>query len=1008
MPGARLGPMNQHIPLTTYRLQFNRNYRFEDARRFLPYLHELGITDLYASPLLQARSGSLHGYDVTDPTRLNPEIGTPEEFASLCEELEKYGMGLLLDIVPNHMSASSENPWWMDVLENGHGSRFASYFDIDWHHPKEALQGKVLLPILGSPFGAALENQELALSLEEAGFFVHYYETRLPVALRSYNRILRLRLETVGTTQPDHGVFQELESLVEQIESLSCQQESSKAAASVESGPTERPAAMEQSNHNSVVVSVAEPSADSPAGNGLSPSFPRPAEPPTAASVKQDLWRLYTSRDKIKAFLDENIRIFNGRRGDPASFEPLDRLLEEQAYWLSFWKLVNEEINYRRFFTISDLVGMRVEDPAVYDATHALLVRLMHQGQVTGLRVDHIDGLFDPAAYLERLHRDVTPTENPALKEQPGTPYIVVEKILASGEPLPREWRVCGTTGYEFVNAVNGVFVDGRGARALNDVYAAFIHTKPVFNDIVYRSKRLVMDTLFGGEMRSLGRQLGRLAEQDRYARDLPLAELDRALVEVTACLPVYRTYTRSAKVSARDRRYVARALEEASRRDPSLSQEILGFLRSVLVLDAPGHLSARQHQERLAFLMRWQQFTGPIMAKGYEDTSLYVYNRLASLNEVGGDPEVVGVAPAEFHRLMAARLASWPYSLNATATHDTKRGEDTRARINVLSEIPARWKEKVVLWRRLNSRYVQTIEGRPAPDANEEYLFYQTLIGAWPPEQKADRNFRERLRAYVIKAAREAKVYTRWIRPDERREKALADFVDSTLKRSPRNRFLKDFLQFHKEIAFSGALNGLGQVLLKIAAPGVADFYQGTELWDLSLVDPDNRRPVDFDRRAMLLRQFEKLNRGRSGAVAASVLRNWENGALKLHVVASALSFRHAHRSLFLEGEYIPLEATGKGKDGLCALARRKGAAWVLAAVPRLLTKLVNPGEFPVGEEVWQTGVLRLPQPAPQQWVNIFTGESVETRSSGREKTLALSDVLHTFPVAMLAAGSV
>lgn len=959
--------INQQVPLATYRLQFDRHFRFREARRLVPYLHRLGITHLYASPLLRARGGSPHGYDVADPTCLNPELGTSGEFELLCDELKRHGMSLLLDIVPNHMSASSENRWWMDVLKNGPGSRFASYFDIDWQHPKQALRGKVLLPILGAPYGAVLENQQLVLDLEEEGFLLRYGGTRLPVATRSYNRILRLRPQALDETRAgDAKAFRELRHLTEEIEHL-------------------RPG---DSNPD-----------HEPSRAGASDS--------SDGAVEQTLWRLYTGNRRLKALIDHNLRVFNGRKHDPSSFVLLDELLDEQAYWLSFWKLANEEINYRRFFAISDLVSLRAEDPAVFEATHGVVLRLVREGKASGLRIDHVDGLLDPQGYLERLHGELAGSGRPAAPPGPAlAPYLVVEKILAAGESLPRGWPVCGTTGYEFLNALNRVFVDRRGSKVLDQTYARFIGARLVFRDIVYQSKCLVINTLFGGEIRSLGQQLGRLAEGDRGARDLPLGELDQALVEVTACFPIYRTYLRGDSVPPRDRRYIEQAMAEARRRNPSLSPQVLGFLGSVLRLETPPYLSAQQREARLRFVTRWQQFTGPVMAKGFEDTSLYIYNRLMSLNEVGGDPEAMGVLPQEFHRCMAARQVHWPYSLSSTSTHDTKRGEDARARINVLSEIPGRWRKRVTLWRRLNSRHVRTIDGRAAPDRNEEYLLYQTLLGAWPVEPSGVRPFRERLQGYVIKAAREAKVHTRWIRPDTRREKALVEFVQSILKPSARSGFLKDFLRFQKEVAFLGMLNGLGQVLLKIAAPGVPDFYQGTELWDQSLVDPDNRRPVDFAMRKRLLRELESAGQGK-GIPLGGMLKRWRDGRVKLHVIAMALRFRRAHPELFLGGEYLPLEATGRGVDHLCAFARRWRGAWVLVAVPRLLSRLTGSEKFPLGKPVWGSGVLRLPGGSPKHWLNVLTGETIAGRPLAKERSLPLERVFHSFPLALLAGGS-
>ncbi|HSQ15746.1 MAG TPA: malto-oligosyltrehalose synthase [Candidatus Binatia bacterium] len=592
------------IPAATYRFQFHRRFRFEHAAALVPYLEALGITDLYASPIFQARRGSSHGYDVTDPTRLNVELGAKENFESLMSALKERGIGLLLDIVPNHMAASVENRWWTDVLENGQGSQFAEFFDIDWHSSKKALDSKVLLPILGGPYGRMIEEQELSLRLEKGSFTVHCHAVRLPVSIHSYPRILSLRISSLEETYgPDHPSFRELWDLITTMEHL---------------------------------PKIAAPDAESARDRYASEE-----------RIKERLLRLYTERHEIREHIDETLRMVNGRKGEPASFDPLDRILSEQHYWLSFWRLANEEINYRRFFAVSELVSLRVEDPRVFDASHDLILRLAREGKITGLRVDHVDGLYDPHGYLVRLMQRLTGSEADAPAE--GF-YVLAEKILGEGEMLPPEWPVHGTTGYDFLNALNGVFISARGMKALDETYARFIGVAPDFRETVYRSKKLVMDSLFAGEMHSLGQHLGRLAEQDRYARDLPRKELRAALIEVTACFPVYRTYARSPELSARDIRHIAKALKWAQQRSTEASTPVFDFLRRVLLLEIPPSLDGAGREDWMRFLMRWQQFTGPIMAKGSEDTSLYIYNRLVSMNEVGGDPSSTGISVSAFH----------------------------------------------------------------------------------------------------------------------------------------------------------------------------------------------------------------------------------------------------------------------------------------------------------------------------------------------------------------------
>ena len=946
------------IPVATYRLQFDGEFRFEHARTLVGYLHHLGVSDIYASPLLQARRGSSHGYDVTDPSRLNAEIGTEQDLEALTVELRQRGMGLLLDIVPNHMAASSENPWWMGVLENGASSTFASFFDIDWHPPRISLQNNVLLPILGRPYAESLENKELRLAFEGGSFFIYYYDAKLPVAPKSYRFVLQHRLDELEhKLGADHPATRELAGILAALAAL-------------------------------------------PDRVGLSTEMAGERRLQREA-VKERLWNLYQSSPEIREFVCENVRIFNGRKRERASFLLLDRLLADQAYLLSYWLSVNAEINYRRFFTITDLVGVRVEDPLVFEAEHSVVVRLIEAGLVTGLRVDHIDGLRDPLGYLRRLQERVSP--NGARRSHPRF-YIIVEKILSNGEKLPREWPVCGTTGYDLLNQLNGIFLDPDGCEKLNHVYKSFVGAKSAYEDLVYEKKKEVMETLLAVEMRSLGHHLGLLAEQDRYARDLPQADLTRALVETTACLPVYRTYVRSFATSSSGRQYLEPALHSARRRNPGLGPQCFDFLGDVLLLRDKVHVSAEQREARLAFVTRWQQFTGPIMAKGVEDSALYVYNRLVSLNEVGGAPTSNGIPLAAFHDFCRYRQEHCRHTLNATSTHDTKRAEDVRARINVLSEIPIKWERALHRWARWNRLRKKTAEGRLVPDLNEEILLYQTMLGAWPLDPDEAPGFRQRLQDYMVKATREAMVHTKWTRPSIRHERALTSFVQSITQESSANRFLNDFQLMCHEIAYYGALNSLSQLLIKITAPGLPDFYQGSELWDLRLVDPDNRGPVDFEKRSRLLAEIEQAREQNRGTFVASLLDHWQDGRIKLYVTSEALNFRRAHWELFREGAYEPLEVSGEKRDHVCAFLRRAKHAWAVTTVPRLLTGLVPFGRAPIGHKIWTSNHLVLPTEAPKNWTNVLTGEKLEVLGAKRN-VLSLGDVFATFPVALLAS---
>ncbi|MBE0467005.1 MAG: malto-oligosyltrehalose synthase [Candidatus Desulforudis sp.] len=941
------------IPAATYRVQFNAGFKLAEARALVAYLDALGITDLYASPLLQARRGSAHGYDVTDPSRVNPELGGEEQLAALAGELERRGMGLVLDIVPNHMAAHAENPWWYDVLQYGPRSLYAAYFDIEWHPDRPGLTGKVLLPILGAPYGRVLENGELTLELTGAGLVVRYYDRELPVSPESYRPVLGHGLENpAASLGPEHPAFQALVDLVNAWKGLSG-----------------RPgAAFEQ--------------------------------------ARDQLWHLYTTHPEVQSFVDDNLRRWNGTRGEPWTFDRLDRLLSGQAYRLAFWRSANRELNYRRFFDIADLVAMRVEDERVFTAIHEKVFALCEAGWVTGLRIDHIDGLHDPAAYLERLQ------DRLAGGKHGPTFYVVVEKILGEGEELP-DWPVAGTTGYEFMNVVNALFVDEGGATALGEVYAGLTGSGTGFEAVVAARKRRMAGELFAGEVHALARQAGRLAEQDRHGRDLTLVELEQALVEVTVQLPVYRTYTRGLTVSDRDRDYVEQAVA-AARGSKAVSAQAVDFLRRVLLLKCGDD---KQREAWLGLVMRWQQFTGPVMAKGFEDTALYVYNRLTSLNEVGGEPQVEGLTVREFHYRNRARQARGPHALNATSTHDNKRSADVRARINVLSELPELWAERVREWRRWNHPVKPVLKGRAVPDDNTEYLFYQTLVGAWPLRDEELPEFRERVQDYMIKAAREAKEYTSWLETEDDYERALAEFVETVLEPGPANRFLEDFVQFQRPVAHYGALGSLAQVLLKITSPGVPDFYQGSELWDFSLVDPDNRRPVDFEARAALLAEIRTWTGGDRQALVREVLDRWEDGRVKLYLTYQALQFRRSRAALFTSGEYRPLGTAGGRGEHVCAFARYLGDTWIVTAVPRLPVKLLDAGRgkgpvvtgLPLGEAVWGESVLLLPSEAPEHWRDVFTGERLTGRVVSRavppgKTALALADVFRHFPAALLA----
>ncbi|HEX3822108.1 MAG TPA: malto-oligosyltrehalose synthase [Candidatus Sulfotelmatobacter sp.] len=942
------------FPSATYRIQLNKDFRFADTVGILDYLQELGISDLYLSPVLASRKGSTHGYDVTDPTRINPDLGTEEEFAALQTELQNRNMGLLLDIVPNHMAASAENPWWMDVLENGAQSAFAAFFDIDWQPHARSLEGRILLPVLGRPFGEALDAGEIKLIYSDGRFFFQYYESMFPLSPRSYHAILNLHAGRLK------------DSLNE-----------------------ESPAYHEYSGILSAALGLAR------ADRRVATTGPE--QRLRFESARDRLRSLMNNSREIATLVEENVAEINGKEGDPGSFGLLQRLLAEQNYKLAFWRNLNESINYRRFFTIADLVGIRVEDQVVFEATHNYILRLVSKNPNAGLRIDHIDGLRDPLSYLNRLQERLATDENRAGTQS----YILVEKILARGEEIPQEWPVAGTTGYDFLNQANGIFVYPDGARKIGESYSAFIDRKQDFADVLYQKKKLVMNTLLGVEMRSLGRQLAELAAQDRYARELNRGHLIEALIEVTACLSVYRTYIRNMELPAHAPQYIEDAVAVARLRASHLTAGVFNFVREVLLLLNPPHVLADQREARLVFVMRWQQFTGPIVAKGLEDTALYVYHPLLSLNDVGGDPRPAEPpSQQEVLSFLGGRNIKWPGSLNATTTHDTKRSEDVRARINVLSEIPAEWEQHLQLWSDLNARHKQRIAEQLAPDRNEEYFLYQTLLGAWPLDDISEGSLLQRVQDHLIKATREAMVHTRWTRPNQGHEEALQSFVGKIFAPES-SEFLNDFRAFQKKIAYFGMVNGLSQTLLKIASPGVPDFYQGSELWDLRLVDPDNRGPIDFARRTSALREVSLSDSSNPENALHDLMEHWPDGRIKLYLIQKALRFRRDHSDLFRKGEFFPLQSAGCHAQNIVGFLRRNANSSVLFAVPRWLSQLQTHSS----SLDWCDTRLLLPQSCSDEWMSIVSPSKVVVQKNDGQACLFAHDLFQKFPVAFLRA---
>jgi (1->4)-alpha-D-glucan 1-alpha-D-glucosylmutase len=944
-------------------LQFNAAFRFADAARLVPYLHRLGISHLYCSSYLQAAPGSPHGYDVTDPTSLNAEIGSEDEYQAFVSALRAHGMGQILDIVPNHMGiAQSCNRWWWDVLENGPSSQSARTFDIDWWPVNPALKDKVLLPILGDQYGAVLERQEITLAYSEGAFFLRYFDTTLPLAPKSYAQILRHRVDMLSTTLGEqHPDVLELLSIISSLERL-------------------------------------------PTRTDLNPSSvaERQREKEVA---KRRLKTLVGANPSIRAFVEDNVRLFNGEPGVPTSFDLLDALLGEQTYRLAHWRVASEEINYRRFFDINGLAAVRMEDPAVFEEMHQLVFRLLAEGAIQGLRVDHVDGLYDPGDYLRRLQAraqelGVGTGQRPL--------YLVVEKILAPDEPMPPDWPVDGTTGYEFANEVNGILVDRMNGRAFDELYRRFTGDRTPFAELVYRQKKLIMQIGMASEINVLAHRLNRLSEANRHYRDFTLNSLAHAIREIIACFPVYRTYVSAGEVpvSERDRTYIERAVTQAKRRNPAIPGLTFDFIRDLLLKRAD-YIRGRRLEEYLRFVTQFQQTTSPVTAKGIEDTALYVYPRLVSLNEVGGEPSRFGVPPAHLHDWLARRQHDWPSALSATSTHDTKRSEDVRARINVLSEIPGAWKLALARWTRLNRKLRSAVDGQMAPDRNEEYLLYQTLLGAWPVEaleDPIDAEFADRICAYMVKALREAKRNTSWLNPRPTYEDAVTAFIRRVLDPAHSRAFLTELRALATRVVHAGIWNSLAQTVIKITAPGVPDFYQGTEIWDLSLVDPDNRRPVDYAKRCAMLDQIapDGMNVVLRESARADLVAGRLDGRIKLYTIVRALRARHARSELFQQGVYVPLSTVGTRATHVFAFARVHDGAAAITVVPRLTTTLVSDALTPPLGDVWTDTRLQIPPIFDRSHLtNALTDERVSIPADTRE--LPVASVLGSFPVAVL-----
>jgi (1->4)-alpha-D-glucan 1-alpha-D-glucosylmutase len=915
--------MSIFTPLATYRIQFHKDFRFRDLLPQIPYLAALGIDTIYASPIFTSRAGSTHGYDVTDANQLDPEIGTMQEFEELQQVLKQHNMKWLQDIVPNHMAFHDTNKWLMDVFEKGPQSAYYNFFDINWNHPDPKYNRKVMAPFLGAPLEEVIASGDCRFVFSEAGFKVQFYENKYPVSLQTWPELLEFILKNSTGNNEKTTSFGQFKELLEPYQKTE-----------------------------------------------ISEACLRKWE-----ARKEQFLALIKKDPEQEKLLQSGLTKLNKNP------ERLTELLDKQVYRLEFWKVTDKQINYRRFFTINELLCLRMDREEVFQAYHQTVLEFVKKGYCQGLRIDHIDGLLDPVTYLNRLRQAAGPDC-----------YLTIEKILEMGEELPETWPVQGTTGYFFLAVINQLFTRHSAAEKFDEIYTKAIGEKPDYEQMVFEKKIYMLENHMQGELENLFELMKEL-DLLPAAVNYPESHIKDALKILLASFPVYRLYSNTYPILGQDARVLEFAFDEAEKYARYLKKEFQFFydLFQGFKENLPG-----KPENRLFFLMRSQQFTGPLAAKGVEDTTFYNYNRLISHNEVGDNPEVFGFTIEHFHKLMKERQETWPLAQNATATHDTKRGEDARVRLNVLTEIADEWEQLLDHWREVNQKCLHHLNGEQVPTPNRILFLYQALLGAFPMEGEPETNFLERVKESMTKAMREAKRFSNWSEPNQKYEAGVHEFTEAIFAAG--TEFRKTFLPFVKKLNFYGMIYSLGQTLLKIAAPGIPDIYQGCELWDLSMVDPDNRRPVDFELRNKLLNELQRTSENGIQNVLKSLRENWTNGSIKLFTIWKALQARKNFSSLFTEGEYLALETSFSGQAQVLAFTKRKGNQWCLVLIPLNVVSISGPDQFPLGPEAWNDDLVSLPEGAPNKWKNLFTEEKLNGNGS-----LKLAQVFSSFPVALL-----
>ena len=923
--------MTVRLPTATYRIQLQPDFGFGRIAAILDYLHALGISDIYASPVFKAHPGSLHGYDVLDPNQLNPELGDHAQWQELHRRRRQLQMGWLQDIVPNHMDYSGDNPFLADALESGPSSPFYHFLDIQWDHPQPALKGAVRAPFLGDTLENCLEKGEIGLRFSPAGLQVNYYDQHFPLALAAYPQVLREVGNDAPAAAQDETAAEQWRQAIDHL----------LQAARMEDFTARRHSLL---------------------------------------AAKQTLWSLYQADERRHAWLDARLDRLNHSPGE------MRALLQRQYFKLCDWRTAAREINYRRFFDINGLIALRQESPAVFDRTHALVRALVAEGVFTGLRIDHIDGLRDPAAYFEQLRHSC------------GDVYIVAEKILAPNESLPADWPVQGSTGYEFAVQLTHLLCFPDQEAELTRIYQHAGGNAASFAEISRDSKAQVLRDQFQGDLHNTALKF-QSELQHLSGKALEIGPLEQALAALLVELPVYRTYLASGRVRGADRDLLQQAADAALRRDQGLAHAIAEVMR-VLLLPVGSQATAQpaEPQRRLAAVAAFEQLAAPLTAKGIEDTALYRYNRLAALNEVGGSPEQLGESRDAFHYFIVKRQASGPFSLNTLSTHDTKRSGDVRARLLVIAEMADEWAARLAGWRDYTARYAGRVDGHPVPDDELAYLLYQIMAATWPAQRSELPAYRQRIEAFARKAAREAKLQTSWLSPHQAYESALGEFLGQVLSPLPQNAFWDLMQPFAAKIAHFGFFNALAQSLIQLTAPGIPDIYQGTEIFDDSLVDPDNRRAVDFDLRRRWLQEIKKGWDSAPVALAQSLMAQRFDGRIKLFLTWIALKARRQWRELFLQGDYLPLVVTGSKQRHVLAFARAAGPVWALTVVPRFPANLVAPGQDPLGPAIWSDTTLHLPVDAPVRWRNLTTDAPLQA-----VEAIRLADLLVHLPVALL-----